>query len=631
MPEAPVAPFDNQRQGSDLLESALFEIKRVIAGQDEMLERVLVCLLAGGHLLLEGVPGLAKTLTIKTTAEVLGGTFRRVQFTPDLVPSDLVGTRIYRPSTGTFDTELGPVLCNFLLADEINRAPAKVQSALLEVMQERQVTIGGETHPVPRPFLVMATQNPIEQEGTYPLPEAQLDRFMLKVVVGYPSEDEEMTIAQRSLDPAPLLTRVLDIEQLAALQTHTAAVYVDPVVSRYAVDLAGGDPRSGEGRPARVGALRRLRREPARPDQHAARRPCARAPARPPLRAAAGRARARTRRAAPSARVELPGARRGRLGRPGHPARARLDPDAPPRPPAPGGCVTGLAALAPPRTPARPGPGPMPEGALRSLDLAVRRRVDSLLSGEFRSSHLGVATELAQVRPYEPGDDVRQIDWLATARTNEPHVRVHVAERALTTWLLLDRSTSMQFGTADRRKADVAEGVALALGQVASRRGNRLGVVTTGSGVASSRRPRQGRAGLLAALLALRLDEEPTSAPHTGLREGFEHAARVARQRALFVVVSDLRGPRDWTIPLARLSARHDVLMIEVRDPREDDARGCRRAAADRSRDGRAGARRHPQPLAPRSLRGGRRRRSCRGRRERAPGRRRSRRALDAR
>ena len=154
----------------------------------------------------------------------------------------------------------------------------------------------------------------------------------------------------------------------------------------------------------------------------------------------------------------------------------------------------------------------MPEAALRSLDLAVRRRVDRMLSGEFRSSHLGVATELAQVRPYQPGDDVRQMDWLATARTNEPHVRVHVAERALTTWLLLDRSISMQFGTADRRKADVAEGVALALGQVASRRGNRLGVITTGSGAPSSRRPRQGRAGLLAALLALRLDEEPTSA-----------------------------------------------------------------------------------------------------------------------
>src|SRR5213595_2155744 len=195
-------PVPSPAEAKDRLEQALFEIRRVIAGQDDMLERVLVCLLAQGHLLIEGVPGLAKTLTIKTTAGVLGGTFSRVQFTPDLVPSDLVGTRIYRAGDGTFDTELGPVFCNFLLADEINRAPAKVQSALLEVMQERQVTIGPESHPVPRPFLVMATQNPIESEGTYPLPEAQVDRFMMKVVVGYPSAEEEALVVERSLRPA---------------------------------------------------------------------------------------------------------------------------------------------------------------------------------------------------------------------------------------------------------------------------------------------------------------------------------------------------------------------------------------------------------------------------------------------
>ena len=169
------------------LEDALHEVKRVIVGQDGMLERLVVALLAGGHVLLEGVPGLAKTLTVKTLADVLGGTFKRVQFTPDLVPADLVGTRIYRPNSGTFDIELGPVFGNFLLADEINRAPAKVQSALLEVMQEHQVTIAGQTFPVPAPFLVMATQNPIEAEGTYPLPEAQVDRFLMKILVDYPS------------------------------------------------------------------------------------------------------------------------------------------------------------------------------------------------------------------------------------------------------------------------------------------------------------------------------------------------------------------------------------------------------------------------------------------------------------
>ena len=226
---------DEQRE---LLEQALFEIKRVIAGQDGMLERVLVCLLSSGHLLIEGVPGLAKTLTIKTAAQVLGGSFQRIQFTPDLVPSDLVGTRVYRPGTGEFDTELGPVFCNFLLADEINRAPAKVQSALLEVMQERQVTIGKETHPVPAPFLVMATQNPIESEGTYPLPEAQVDRFMLKILVGYPAHDEELTVVQRSLVAPPELRRVLELERLHELQESATGVYVDPGIVSYTVQLA---------------------------------------------------------------------------------------------------------------------------------------------------------------------------------------------------------------------------------------------------------------------------------------------------------------------------------------------------------------------------------------------------------
>src|ERR1700737_377154 len=189
-----------RKEARSALEEALYEIKRVIVGQDAMLERLLVSLMARGHVLLEGVPGLAKTLTVKTLANVLGGTFSRVQFTPDLGPADLIGTRVYRPDTGRFDTELGPVFCNFLLADEINRAPAKVQSALLEVMQELQVTIGGTTHVVERPFLVMATQNPIESEGTYPLPEAQVDRFMLKVLVDYPALEDEHTVVQRQLE-----------------------------------------------------------------------------------------------------------------------------------------------------------------------------------------------------------------------------------------------------------------------------------------------------------------------------------------------------------------------------------------------------------------------------------------------
>jgi MoxR-like ATPase len=230
----------------DRLEEALFEIRRVIAGQEAMLERVLVCLLAGGHLLIEGVPGLAKTLTIKTTAGVLGGTFHRIQFTPDLVPSDLVGTRIYRPDSGEFDTELGPVFCNFLLADEINRAPAKVQSALLEVMQEHQVTIGHTTYPVPDPFLVMATQNPIESEGTYPLPEAQIDRFMLKVLVDYPLHDDELTVVQRSLVDPPQLRQTLSVEDLREVQRKVLDVYVDPALVSYAVTVADATRKPAE-------------------------------------------------------------------------------------------------------------------------------------------------------------------------------------------------------------------------------------------------------------------------------------------------------------------------------------------------------------------------------------------------
>ena len=218
-------------------EAILFEVRRVIVGQDAMLERILVGLLSGGHILLEGVPGLAKTLTIKTLADVLGGSFKRIQFTPDLMPSDLVGTRIYRPTDGAFETELGPVFANFLLADEINRAPAKVQSALLEVMQEHQVTIGGVTHKVPEPFIVLATENPIEAEGTYPLPEAQVDRFMLKVVVGYPSASEEAQIVVRSLRAGLPPREVLDADGLAALQRKVDDVYVDPRIVSYAVAL----------------------------------------------------------------------------------------------------------------------------------------------------------------------------------------------------------------------------------------------------------------------------------------------------------------------------------------------------------------------------------------------------------
>ena len=237
MTDADIRRFEPNSATAELMEQILYEVKRVVVGQDRFLERVMVALLAGGHLLVEGVPGLAKTLTVKTLAGVLQGQFKRIQFTPDLVPADLIGTRIYNQRDGDFSTALGPVFTNLLLADEINRAPAKVQSALLEVMQERQVTIAGQTHFVPEPFLVMATQNPIETEGTYPLPEAQGDRFMMKVLVGYPTDEEEFVIAQRVTGPRIDVNPVASMKQLAALQRECRQVYVDPSLVQYAVKL----------------------------------------------------------------------------------------------------------------------------------------------------------------------------------------------------------------------------------------------------------------------------------------------------------------------------------------------------------------------------------------------------------
>jgi MoxR-like ATPase len=220
------------------IEKVLYEVKKTIVGQDNLLERLIVALLARGHILVEGVPGLAKTLAVKSLAEAIGGDFHRVQFTPDLVPADIVGTRIYHQQKGEFQVQLGPVFTNLLLADEINRAPAKVQSALLETMQERQVTIGRETHKLPSPFLVMATQNPIENEGVYPLPEAQVDRFMMKVVVGYPSVTEEFVVVERALGRAAAIQKIIDPVTLAGLQEEVDKVYVDPSLIEYAVNLA---------------------------------------------------------------------------------------------------------------------------------------------------------------------------------------------------------------------------------------------------------------------------------------------------------------------------------------------------------------------------------------------------------
>ena len=303
-----------------LMERILYEVKRIVVGQDHFLERVLVAILAQGHLLVEGVPGLAKTLTVKTLARTIRGSFKRIQFTPDLVPADLVGTRIYNQKTGEFNTSLGPVFANLLLADEINRAPAKVQSALLEVMQEYQVTIAGDTHWVPAPFLVMATQNPIETEGTYPLPEAQVDRFMMKVLVGYPTEEEEFVIVERVTGVAQEVSAVATTDELAA-----SAAGVPHRLRRSFADPVRGATRRGDAQSRQVRhqgsrPLSHVRREPARDDPSDRGRPGARLPARADLCAARGRFRSRARRAAAPVVAVVRGARRRAVGRRAHPA-----------------------------------------------------------------------------------------------------------------------------------------------------------------------------------------------------------------------------------------------------------------------------------------------------------------------
>ena len=271
-PRGPDAPTNGSTpmsvaQAGAALEQVLFEMRRVIVGQDRVLERVLVALLANGHCLLEGVPGLGKTLTVATLAKTLSGTFTRIQFTPDLIPSDLVGTRIYRPSTERFDVELGPVFANFVLADEINRAPAKVQSALLEVMAERQVSLGGRTYPVPSPFLVLATQNPIESEGVYPLPEAQRDRFLMRIPVDYPTASEEHEIVDRSArGPWPSRPACSAPTTSSRLQRSAAAVPSTRPVGDYAVRIVLATRKPDRARPRQHRRPARLRRQP--PGQH---------------------------------------------------------------------------------------------------------------------------------------------------------------------------------------------------------------------------------------------------------------------------------------------------------------------------------------------------------------------------
>src|SRR3990170_3590629 len=459
------------------MRQVLYEIKRVIVGQDLMLERILVALLARGHVLIEGVPGLAKTLAIKTTARVIDCQFKRIQFTPDLVPADLIGTRIYNQHTGKFDVEQGPVFANLVLADEINRAPAKVQSALLEAMQERQVTIGKQTFPLPEPFLVLATQNPIESEGTYPLPEAQVDRFMFKVVITYPSYHEEMDVVERVTTSLPELAPVIHSNDLLAMQRLADAIYVDPKVMDYAVTLATATRRPGEfGLPEMAKYI------------------------------AYG--------ASPRASVNM---------------------------------ILGAKAMAVMETPAK---------VLRRLEFKVIRRLDGFLFGDYRGIFYGPSLDLAEVREYQPGDEIKRIDWNVTARMNRLFIRQYLEERELTAWLLVDLSPSMAFGTRRRLKRELAIEFAGVASYIIARHGDKVGVMTFPGAEVPIIPPRAGRRHTLRLLHTLQRGDAAGHGP-TDLTATLHAAAGVFKRRHLVFVVSDFIAPAGWETPLRELGRRH--------------------------------------------------------------------------
>ena len=467
------------------------------------------------------------------------------------------------------------MFANFLLADEINRAPAKVQSALLEVMQEHQVTIGGTTYQVPQPFLVLATENPIEAEGTYPLPEAQVDRFMLKILLDYPSASEEAQIVARSLRTGMAPREILDVEGLQRLQAKVDDVYVDPRIVSYAVGLVEATRKLELLGRARARVVRLVRRQPARFDQPRPGRARPGRPARPALRPPERRHRACSRRPAPPPGPQLRRPDRRRHRGHGHRRASSSSCRAPQldlRDGADG--MTDLArAAGRERTPARPGPGPIADDLVRRLEFTLSRRVGGRMTGDHAAVASGRGwTSIASGRTSRAMTSAASIGTRPPA-AGVPQIREDVPDRQLTAWLVLDTSPSMHFGTADRRKADVAEGAALVVGRFVARRSDRLGVVTFGAGrerrhpaVRWPQRAWPACCGAIHADVARgRLAARPRSAapsrpsPHRGRRAG------------LVTLISDFRGPLDWRSELTAVAARHTVLAIEIVDPREGE------------------------------------------------------------
>jgi len=483
------------------------EIARVLIGQTHLVDRMLVCLLTGNHLLVEGLPGLAKTLAVNTLAQTLSARFGRIQFTPDLLPADVIGTHIYNPGTQEFTAKEGPVFTNLLLADEINRAPAKVQSALLEAMQESQVTLGGETRDLPDPFLVMATQNPLDQEGTYPLPEAQMDRFMMKVIVGYPGRDEEREVLRRmsSTTSMPSASPVTNLEAISSARSLINEIHVDPKIEDYILDIVFATREEGRSQLSeRQNGLDLSTFDPL---------------------ITAG--------ASPRATIQLIRGSRCLAFLEG---RAHVLPE-------------DVKAIAP---------------DILGIEIRSRRIVQNRTAGAWHASFKGRGIEFAEIREYQEGDEMRSIDWNVSARLGSPYIKLFTEEREQNVFFLVDRSASGQFGSGVTTKAEYSAEVAAVLAFSATLNKDKVGLLLYSDQEELQLDPARGHRHVLRMIREL-LAFEPKS-PKTDLSGGIEHLLKNTLKRSIVFILSDLITP-DFEKPLRSLIPLNGNFLISPPSP----------------------------------------------------------------
>ena len=523
------------------------EMGKVIVGQSHLVDTLLIGLLSNGHILLEGVPGLAKTLAITTLAKAVDACFSRIQFTPDLLPADLIGTLIYSQKNEDFVVRKGPIFANFVLADEINRSPAKVQSALLEAMQERQVTIGDNTYPLPQPFLVLATQNPLEQEGTYPLPEAQVDRFMLKAKISYPKKQEERDIVRMNLSGAgmPEVGKVITPEDIVKARKVVEDVYMDEKIEKYIIDIIFATREPAE---YNLQKLQNLIAYGGSPRASISLAKAARAYAfiRP-----RGRARRLPRRAAPPHRPDLRGRGREHHHRGDHHRHSQQ----------------------------RNRTLTMQETEndilkrVRKIEIKTRGLSNEIFAGKYHTAFRGRGMSFSEVREYRAGDDVRDIDWNVTARSRKPHIKVYEEERELTMMLLVDVSASRMFGSTDRLKKNIITEIAAVLAFSAAQNNDKVGCIFFSDRVEKFIPPKKGRSHILMIIREL-IGFRPESAG-TKLSEPVRFLTNVNKKRCTTFILSDFmdstgdKSALDDALKIA--GSKHDLVGIRVYDPRETE------------------------------------------------------------